>query len=97
MASENKARLHAVVSGRVQGVGFRYFVREQALGLGLDGWVRNRRNGRVEAVAEGEQEALERFLRGLQRGPRASQVTDVDVRWEAFTGEFEGFRIRLTF
>ena len=96
MTEETHSRLHAVVSGRVQGVGFRYFVRERALGLKLDGWVRNRLNGEVEVLVEGEREALEQFLSALKRGPTASQVTGVEEEWQAFMGEFEGFKLRLT-
>jgi len=90
------ARLHAIVEGRVQGVNFRYFVEETAIKLGLKGWVRNRWDGTVEVVAEGEQESLKKLLASLHRGPRASNVTNVEPSWQPATGEFTGFQIRLT-
>jgi acylphosphatase len=90
------ARLHAVVEGRVQGVGFRYFVEENAIQLNLTGWVRNRWNGSVEVVAEGERQTLEKFLAFLRRGPRAAYVSDVEVQWLPATGEFSRFSVRMT-
>ncbi|MBN2550010.1 MAG: acylphosphatase [Anaerolineales bacterium] len=89
-------RLHVMVDGRVQGVGFRYFVAENALALGLTGWVRNRWNGAVEVVAEGKRAALEMLLSALQRGPRSAFVTDVSQQWLPATGEFSSFRVRPT-
>ena len=89
-------RLHAVVEGRVQGVGFRYFVQENALPLGIKGWVRNRWDGTVEVVAEGERLDLERLLLVLRRGPRASFVQQVKSTWQPATGEFSSFQIRLS-
>jgi acylphosphatase len=90
------ARLHAVVSGRVQGVAYRYFAEKRAAALGLGGWVRNLFDGRVEVLAEGERLALESFLAELRKGPRLALVEDVEVRWESGTGEFAGFIIRFT-
>lgn len=92
----DKVRLHAFVEGRVQGVGFRYFVQEVAFGLGLSGWVRNRWDRSVEVVAEGGQEDLEKLLNELRRGPRASLVTNVKPTWGPATGEFHSFQIRMT-
>jgi len=91
-----KLRLHAVVEGRVQGVGFRYFVEETALALNLTGWVRNRWNGTVETVAEGERAILEKFLLTLQRGPRSARVSEVSSQWLPATGEFNRFTIKMT-
>ena len=68
-----------VVSGRVQGVGFRYFALDAARREGLHGYVRNNDDGSVEAVAEGESEALERFERAIRRGPSRSRVEHVMV------------------
>ncbi|MBN2502025.1 MAG: acylphosphatase [Anaerolineales bacterium] len=96
MTETQAARLQATVSGRVQGVGFRYFVLDAANSLDLTGWVRNRRNGDVEVLAEGERPDLEALLRRLNRGPSSSYVQDVKHRWEAANGEFERFRIRMT-
>lgn len=89
-------RMQAVVEGRVQGVGFRYFVEETALALNIKGWVRNRWNGSVETVAEGDRAVLEKFLLALQRGPRSAHVSEVSAQWQPATGEFDGFRIKMT-
>lgn len=96
MSAVNLARLHATVEGRVQGVGFRYFVQEVAAGLDLTGWVRNRWDGSVEVVAEGEREKLEKLLASLQRGPRAAFVSNVRAGWDPGTGEFARFSVRMT-
>jgi acylphosphatase len=93
---EENARLHAHVSGRVQGVGFRYFVIENASNLSLTGWVRNRHDSSVEVVAEGPRSDLEALLRRLQRGPASSHVENVKHHWGPATGEFTRFRIRMT-
>jgi acylphosphatase len=89
------ARLHAVVSGRVQGVAYRYFAEKRAVSLGITGWVRNLYDGRVEVLAEGERANLETFLGELRRGPRLALVDAVDVGWAAATGEFRDFSIRF--
>lgn len=96
MPDKDLQRLYAIVEGRVQGVGFRNFVLEAALSLGLNGWVRNRWDDSVEVVAEGEEEALDKFLQKLRRGPRAAYVTGVNQDWQPATGEFRDFRIRHT-
>jgi len=97
---ENEAseifQLHATIHGRVQGVGFRAFVEQSAYNLGLTGWVRNRWDGSVETTAEGPRPALEQFLARLYRGPRSSNVTDVDFDWQPGRGEYKGFRVRMT-
>jgi len=92
----HQSRLHATVEGRVQGVGFRYFVEERAIALKISGWVRNRWDGTVEVVGEGEHEILEIFLADIRRGPRASNVTNVVVDWQPSSGEFSYFNIRMT-
>lgn len=71
-------RLHAVVRGRVQGVGFRWFVREAARALDLAGHVLNRADGAVEVEAEGTEDAIARLRRELEIGPPGAQVDDVD-------------------
>jgi acylphosphatase len=90
------ARLHAVVEGRVQGVGFRSFVQDVADALALTGWVRNRYDGCVEVLAEGDRQTLQKLETALYRGPRASYVTNVISEWGDATGEFKHFQIRLT-
>ena len=82
-----------MVVGRVQGVFFRASAQREARRLGLTGWVRNRPDGSVELVAEGEDESLREFLGWVQRGPTSARVDRVDSRWRAYTGEFTEFRI----
>jgi len=89
-----EARLHALVRGRVQGVNFRYYTARTAQRLGLTGWVANRWDGTVEAVAEGGRGALQQFQDFLHRGPPSAVVQQVDVRWESPTGEFGHFGVR---
>jgi acylphosphatase len=85
--------MRAVVSGRVQGVGFRYFVEDAAVRLGLEGAVWNRRDGGVEVLARGERSALELLLERLRRGPSLSRVDAVEVQWDVDVPEGRGFRI----
>jgi acylphosphatase len=87
-------RLHAVVEGEVQGVGYRVFVVRSAGPLAVRGWVRNRFDGSVEVLAEGQRASLEVLLRDLRAGPRASTVRDVRVEWLSATLEFPDFRVR---
>jgi acylphosphatase len=79
------------VRGMVQGVGFRYFVRNTATSLGLDGHVRNRSDGSVEVVAEGERGPVEILIRELRTGPRYASVDGLDVQWEEPKRDFSGF------
>jgi acylphosphatase len=90
------SRVHVFVSGRVQGVAYRYFVERRAAEIPVTGWVRNLRDGRVEIMAEGEKADLESFLGFLRQGPRMANVDDLDVLWEDYRGEFEDFRIEFT-
>jgi acylphosphatase len=96
MTESDQARLHAIVEGRVQGVGFRNFVLENASRLGLTGWVRNRWNGDVECLAEGERQALEKLLATLHRGPRTGYVANVRVDWQEASGEYTYFTVKTT-
>jgi acylphosphatase len=80
-----------IISGRVQGVGFRWFTRDAADREGVHGWVRNLPDGRVEANAEGDADALERFERALRHGPRGARVDEVEVDAIAPTGRDTGF------
>ena len=89
-----KMRAHVFVSGRVQGVFFRSETEYEAVKRNVCGWVRNLPNGRVEAVFEGERAVLEELVEFCRRGPRGAGVSDVEVHWEEYTGEFKGFRIR---
>jgi len=92
----DQARLHAIVTGRVQGVGFRYFVLDAARELGLAGTVRNLRGGQVEVVAEGERTELERLAAALREGPPAARVTNVQLSWAEPTGRSAGFSIQAS-
>jgi len=89
-----KTRAHVYISGYVTGVFFRYHTRELAQRLGLRGWVRNTHDGRVEAVFEGEKEAVEQMLNFCHRGPSGARVSNVEVKWENYRGEFSGFEVR---
>lgn len=82
------------IRGRVQGVGFRYALQIEARRLGLTGWVRNRSDGSVEAVAQGAPEAVEALIEWSRRGPPSAQVTDVQV--QPGEGEYTDFELRLT-
>ena len=86
--------LYAVVEGRVQGVGFRYFVVEKAQSLALRGYVRNDSSGGVEVVAQGTRSALEHLLMLLRRGPEAAEVYEVQTTWRAPTEHVSGFHVR---
>jgi acylphosphatase len=96
MNKRNILRLHARITGRVQGVGFRYFVIGVAGELGLTGWVRNRQDGSVEVLAEGDEELLHRLIQALRRGSRSSYVSEVTDEWLEASGEFRGFVARST-
>lgn len=81
MPADDKPALHTrryVVRGRVQGVGFRWFVEREASTIGIAGWVRNNYDGAVEVLATGTREQLNQLRRKLQEGPRAARVDDVD-------------------
>jgi acylphosphatase len=84
-------RLHGVIHGDVQGVGFRYFLIRAAQPLGLRGWVRNRDDGAVEFVAEGSRQDLDQFLRAARQGPRMARVTRVDAQWQPASGGLDSF------
>jgi len=90
-------RAHVYVSGRVQGVFFRSETQDQAKRHHVTGWVRNLPDGRVEAVFEGEKENVEKLIEFCKRGPPGALVTKVEVSWETYTGEFNGFKIRYGF
>ncbi len=94
MKTENKnVRLHTIVEGSVQGVGFRFFVIQKAEELGLTGWVRNLWDGRVEVTAEGQQKNLEQLHQLLKEGPRSANVTKVSMDWSDASDEFMNFDV----
>jgi acylphosphatase len=87
------ARAHAGRSGRVQGVAFRIETPWAAERIGVRGWVRNRWDGTVEALFEGERARVEEMLAWCRRGPELARVEAVDLRWEDYRGEFTDFSI----
>jgi acylphosphatase len=89
-----KTRAHMFVSGRVQGVFFRSETKHKAESRNVKGWIRNLPDGRVEAVFEGEEEAVKALIEFCKRGPSGARITNVDLRWENFTGEFDVFKVR---
>ncbi len=91
---EDKKRLHAIVYGRVQGVNFRAYTARRGRELGLTGWVRNRPDGTVETLAEGDQASLEALLEFLRVGPPSAHVSRVEHLWEEGSGDLEEFTIR---
>ena len=90
---ENKVRVCAVISGRVQGVFFRLETKKAAARYGVFGWVKNQRDGTVAAVIEGPKENVDSMLAWCNHGPPIAKVLDVDVIWEDYKGEFNGFEI----
>jgi acylphosphatase len=89
----DKVRVHLVIEGRVQGVFFRATALKQASRLGITGWVRNRADGSVEIVAEGEQKKIEKLIDWCRQGPPGADVHHIHVEPEAFQNEFQSFRI----
>lgn len=89
-----KTHVHLRIEGRVQGVFFRASTLDQAIRLGLKGWVRNCPDGSVEVVAEGERKKIDDLVEWCRHGPPGAHVRDVLIQWEDFQGEFPDFRIR---
>jgi acylphosphatase len=89
----NQIRAHAFISGRVQGVGYRFSTQDAATEFGVTGWVRNLPDGRVEAVFEGTEAQVKQMLDWCQQGPRGAIVKGVEVQSEAVEG-LNGFEIR---
>jgi acylphosphatase len=93
-SGDPQARLDATVIGRVQGVGFRYFVLREAMALRLDGWVANTAGGSVRCVAEGARSDLEALLELLREGPPSAIVERVSEAWMPATGTLGSFSVR---
>ena len=87
-------RAHLVISGRVQGVFFRMETKRAADGHNVVGWVRNKADGTVEAVLEGDKGAVERMIQWCHSGPPSAKVTDVNTTWQSYQGTYENFSIR---
>ncbi len=85
------------MSGRVQGVFFRHEAADEAVRQGVTGWVRNLRDGRVEAVFEGDKDNVDKLVEFCRLGPRGARVTRVDVSHEGYTGEFRDFQVRYKY
>lgn len=99
MTGRAPGRIHVFIRGRVQGVGFRWYVMDVAreAGDGVTGWVRNLRDGSVEVVAEGPGPALDRLVEACASGPSGSRVTGTTLDREPATGDLPPFEIRPTF
>jgi len=91
---EEKARAHLVVRGRVQGVCFRAETQRAARTFGVSGWVRNKRDGTVEAIVEGAKKDVISLINWCNTGPPISRVEKVDVSWQDFNDEFSEFGVR---
>jgi len=90
-----KIRIHAFISGIVQGVFFRSETRRIAKNLDIKGWIKNLPDGRVEVVIEGEKDKIDKLIEFLKQGPPAASVNKVDVKTENYKGEFEDFTIKF--
>ena len=89
----DNVRARVIVEGMVQGVFFRQHTQETAFRLGVKGWARNRRDGRVEVLFEGDKAKVDEMIQWCHRGPSEARVTNVRVIWEEFAGEFKDFSI----
>ena len=89
-----KRRAHLFVSGRVQGVFFRVYARNQAQELGLTGWIRNLPDGRVEALLEGDEENIKKMIKWAKIGSPGAQVADLKAEMQEHQGEFKTFQVR---
>ena len=89
-----KVRRRLVIAGRVQGVFYRVTMREYAHSLNVHGWVKNRHDGKVEALLEGEEEDVEMLIRWCRQGPPGARVSAVEVLTEPYTGEYSGFEVK---
>ena len=90
---EDNLTVNMKITGKVQGVGFRYYVLRQAQELGIRGWVSNKPNGDVEALAQGEKADLEQFIAKVKEGPSFSRVEDVSLNWVNEADQYFGFEI----
>ena len=88
-----RVRAHLIISGIVQGVWYRASARDEARSLGLVGWVKNRYDGGVEAVAEGPKDLVEKFIAWCRKGPPYARVENVKIEWQSPTGEFRDFKV----
>ena len=89
----DKVRVHVLIEGQVQGVFFRASTRDEARARGLAGWVRNRADGRVEAVFEGDKTVVDNMLAWCRKGPPYAYVDHVDINWQPYQGDLLEFRV----
>ncbi len=89
-----RVRAHLLISGRVQGVGFRYRAQNIAQNLGVRGWIKNCWDGKVEVVMEGEEDKVKKLIDWCYQGPRSAEIEKIDLEWEEFKGEFTNFDIK---
>ena len=90
---ENEARAHVIISGRVQGVCFRMETQRAAKNIGVSGWVKNRFDGTVEAVFEGDKKQVDQIIEWCRKGSSLSVVSNLEIAWESFAGEFKDFDV----
>jgi acylphosphatase len=86
-------RIHLIISGDVQGVGFRAWITRKAQDNNLTGWVKNRADGAVEIVVEGDKKILNKFIDDCRQGPDTAWVEQADIKWLTATGEYVGFEV----
>ena len=89
-----RSRAHIYISGNVQGVFYRYETKKHAELHGVNGWIRNLPDGRVECLFEGKKKDVEKTIEFCRQGPPAAYVDDVDIQWEEWKGEFNDFQIK---
>ena len=90
---EDNVRAHVIIRGRVQGVFFRLETQRAAESYKVSGWVRNKRDGTVEAVFEGDKERVDEILKWCEQGSPGARVENVNLEWEEYTGKYPGFEI----
>ncbi|MDD5454223.1 MAG: acylphosphatase [Candidatus Ratteibacteria bacterium] len=89
-----KVRAHLIISGKVQGVFFRYTMQQVASTSNVTGWAKNTTDGNVEAILEGKKENVEKVIEWSRHGPAEALVKNVEVQWEDYTGQFKDFSIK---
>ena len=89
-------QIHLLISGFVQGVGYRAFVQREAEKLGIFGWVRNLRDNRVEVLAQGNEETLKKFIKICEKGPFLAEVKNIAIEWQEFSEIFTEFEQRVS-
>ncbi len=89
----SQKRVQIIIHGRVQGVFYRASAQREAKRLGITGWIKNRQDGTVEALVEGDETKVKEFLNWSQHGPTTARVEDIETRWRSYTGEFSAFKI----